>query len=168
MRIIKDGAIVEDGWIHVPAEATLADVPTGDVIVPLKLWKAEQEALSKRDGKTGVRLESDDLAEDLADDLDTIPLVAIDFPIYRDGRGFSQARILRDRYDYKGEVRAVGDVLKDQIFYMHRVGFNAFEVRADRSIEDALKSLHDFSVTYQPAVDDPLPLRRRFGIRPGA
>jgi uncharacterized protein (DUF934 family) len=167
MRIIKDNAIVEDGWVHVPADAALADVPTGDVIVPLKLWQAEKDALLKRTGKTGVRLESDDLAEELAGDLENIPLVAINFPIYRDGRGFSQARILRDRYGYKSELRAVGDVLKDQIFYMHRVGFNAFEVRADRSIEDALKSLHDFSVTYQPAVDDPLPLRRRFGSRPG-
>ncbi len=92
-------------------------------------------------------------------------MIAIEFPIYRDGRGYSQARILRDRYSYEGELRAVGDVLKDQMFYLHRVGFNAFEVRADRSIEDALKSLKDFSVTYQPAVDNPLPLRRRFGAR---
>ena len=163
MKIIRDGAIVEDDWVHVPAEAGVADIPDGNVIVPLKIWRAEREALLARGGKIGVKLESDDLAEELAADLDHIALVAITFPIYRDGRGFSQARILRDRYGYKGEIRAVGDVLKDQIFYMHRVGFNAFEVRADRSIEDALKSLHDFSVTYQPAVDDPLPLRRRFG-----
>ncbi len=166
MKIIRDGAIVDDDWVHAPAEAGVADLPEGNVIVPLKLWQAEREALLARGGKIGVKLASDDLAEELAADLDHIALVAIDFPIYRDGRGFSQARILRDRYGYKGEVRAVGDVLKDQIFYMHRVGFNAFEPRSDRSIEDALKSLHDFTVTYQPATDDPLPLRRRFGNHP--
>lgn len=166
MKIIRDGAIVEDDWVHAPAEAGIADLPDGNVIVPLKLWKAERDALLARGSKIGVKLQSEDLAEDLADDFDHIAVVAIDFPIYRDGRGFSQARILRDRFGYKGEVRAVGDVLKDQIFYMHRVGFNAFEPRADRSIEDAFKSLHDFTVTYQPAVDDPLPLRRRFGQHP--
>ena len=163
MKIIKDGAIVEDGWTHVPSDATLADVPAGDVIVPLTLWQAEKEALSARAGRLGVRLASDDLAETIAGDLDRFAVIAIEFPIYRDGRGYSQARILRDRYSYEGELRAVGDVLKDQMFYLHRVGFNAFEVRADRSIEDALKSLTDFSVTYQPAADNPLPLRRRFG-----
>ena len=164
MQIIKDAAIVENDWTHVPLDATLADVPAGDVIVPLKLWVAEKHALLKREGKIGVRLESDDLAEMIAGDLEHFAVIAIDFPIYRDGRGYSQARILRDRYGYEGELRAVGDVLKDQMFYLHRVGFNAFEPRADRDIEDALKSLKDFSVTYQPAADDPLPLRRRFGV----
>ncbi len=165
MKIIKDGAIVENDWIQVAPDATLADVPDGKVIVPLKLWLAERDTLVERDGELGVKLESDDLAEMIEKDLDHFAVIAIDFPIYRDGRGYSQARILRDRYGYKGELRAVGDVLKDQMFYLHRVGFNAFEPRADRDIQDALKSLKDFSVTYQPAVDDPLPLRRRFAAR---
>ena len=164
MQIIKDGAIIANDWTHVPLDATLADVPGGNDIVPLKLWVAEKPALLKRADKLGVRLESDDLAETIAGDLDHFAVIAIDFPIYRDGRGYSQARILRDRYGYDGELRAVGDVLKDQMFYLHRVGFNAFEPRSDRNIEDALKSLKDFSVTYQPAVDNPLPLRRRFGV----
>ena len=89
-------------------------------------------------------------------------MIAIDFPAFKDGRGFSQARLLRERYGYKGEIRAVGDVARDQMFFMARCGINAFEVKPGRSLEDALKAFNDFSVTYQPAADDGRPffLRR--------
>ncbi len=99
--------------------------------------------------------------KDLEDDLGALPLVAIHFPAFKDGRGYSYARELRTRYNFKGEVRATGDVLRDQLFYMTRCGFNAFEVREDRSIEEALQGLKDFSVTYQGDVNEPRPLYRR-------
>ena len=89
--------------------------------------------------------------------------MALNFPIFRDGRAYSTARLLRDRYGFKGELRATGDVLRDQIFFMRRVGFDAFEVRGDRSIEDALKAFDDFKVTYQPSADESQPLWRRRG-----
>ncbi len=99
--------------------------------------------------------------KDLEDDLAALPLVAIHFPAFKDGRGYSYARELRTRYKFDGEVRATGDVLRDQLFYMTRCGFNAFEVRADRNIEEALQGLKDFSVTYQADVNDPRPIYRR-------
>ena len=92
-----------------------------------------------------------------ADDLAYFSMIAIPFPLFTDGRGYSLARILREQYDFKGELRAVGDVLQDQLFYMKRCGFNAFVIRSDKNIEEALSSLHDFSVTYQAATDQPLP-----------
>ena len=87
--------------------------------------------------------------------------MVLNFPAFKDGRGFTTARLLRERHGYKGEIRAVGDVGRDQMFYMQRCGFNAFEVRSDRDLEDALRALDDFTVTYQAAADQPLPLYRR-------
>jgi uncharacterized protein (DUF934 family) len=112
-------------------------------------------------------LASDERAEALKDDLSAFPLIAIDFPTFADGRGYSIAYQLRTRLGYAGELRAIGDVLRDQLFYMARVGFNAFATREDRSIEDALKGLTDFSETYQTAWDQKTPLFRRVA-RPNA
>lgn len=90
-------------------------------------------------------------------------MIAVNFPAFTDGRGFSSARLLRERYGYKGEIRAIGDVLRDQLFFMRRCGFDAYAIRADRSPEDALVSLDDFSEVYQTSVEQPLPLFRRRG-----
>ena len=161
MRIIKDRAIVEDDWQHVEDGAEL---PDGKVIVPLDRWKEDREALIGRTNQgLGVRLNSDQHADEIADDLEHFAVIALDFPIFRDGRAYTTARLLRERYDYQGELRAVGEVLRDQIFFMHRCGFNAFEVREDRSVEDALKAFDDFTVLYQPAADEEQPLWRRRG-----
>ena len=97
----------------------------------------------------------------LADVLPRVALIAINFPKFTDGRGYSIASTLRSRFGYRGELRAIGDVLQDQLFYLQRVGFNAFALRADKDIDSAVKSLGDFSETYQGAVDQPLPLFRR-------
>jgi uncharacterized protein (DUF934 family) len=88
-------------------------------------------------------------------------LIAVDFPSFRDGRGYSIATLLRSRYGWDGELRAVGDVLRDQLNYMRRCGFDAFAVRADKNIDDAIKSFSHYSVQYQGAVDNPLPLFRK-------
>ena len=90
-----------------------------------------------------------------------MPLIALDFPVFTDGRHFSSARLLRERFGYKGEVRAIGDVLRDQLFFMQRCGFDAMAVRADCDAEDALLGLSGFSVVYQTSVEQPQPLFRR-------
>ncbi|MFD2189978.1 DUF934 domain-containing protein [Pistricoccus aurantiacus] len=92
--------------------------------------------------------------ESLADQ----PVIAIDFPAFTDGRGYTLARQLRERYGYRGEIRAVGDVLIDQLFYMHRCGFDAFLLREDQVVEDALNAQHTFSLSYQISIDTPEPL----------
>jgi len=109
----------------------------------------------------GVWLEAGEGAEALAADLADLALIGIDFPKFTDGRGYSSARLLRERFGYQGEIRAIGDVLHDQLFYMKRCGIDAFAVRADKDIEAALAGLNVFSETYQTAVDQPQPLFRR-------
>ncbi|WP_062810537.1 MULTISPECIES: DUF934 domain-containing protein [unclassified Alcanivorax] len=159
-KVIIDGAIVDNQWQRLEGEALDAELPGGKIIVPLAYWQAHREALLGR-GDVAVWLAPGEEPKDLGDDLSSLPLVAIHFPAFKDGRGYSYARELRTRYHFKGEVRATGDVLRDQLFYMTRCGFNAFEVREDRSIEEALESLNDFSVTYQGDVNEPRPLYRR-------
>ena len=129
--------------------------------MPLNLWLDHAHALKARDGGLGVWLNSDEEVEAIADDLEHFQVIALNFPIFSDGRSYSNARLLRDRYGYKGEVRAIGDVLRDQLFLMKRCGFDAFVIREDRNAEEALESLKDFSEVYQAATDQPLPLFRR-------
>lgn len=124
-------------------------------------WLDHAHALKARDGGLGIWLESHEEIEAVADDLAHFKVVALNFPVFSDGRHYSTARLLRDRYGYKGEVRAIGDVLRDQLFFMKRCGFDAFALREDRDAIEALESLRDFSETYQAATDQPLPLFRR-------
>ncbi|WP_133490819.1 DUF934 domain-containing protein [Alcanivorax sp. 24] len=162
-KVIVNGDIVDNAWQRLTSEELEQQgVPeAGAVIVPLTYWLSHREALLERSAPVGVCLEPGEEPADLAADLPTLPLVAVNFPAFKDGRGYSYARELRTRYGFEGEVRAVGDVLQDQLFYMHRVGFNAFEVRADRDIEEALNGLRPFSVTYQGDVHDERPIYRR-------
>ena len=163
-QIIKHREIVADDWsvLRLDEGQTVADVvvPDGKIIVPLAVWQAQREALSGR-ATIAVWIASDERPEVLKGDLDKFALVAVDFPKFTDGRGYSIAYNLRMRLAYKGELRAIGDVLRDQLFSMQRVGFDAFATRQDRSIVDALKGLTDFSETYQASVDQKLPLFRR-------
>ena len=159
-KVIIDGAIVDNQWQRLEGDTLEGELPTGNIIVPLAYWQANRDALLSR-GDGAVWLAPGEEPKDLEDDLGALPLVAIHFPAFKDGRGYSYARELRTRYNFKGEVRATGDVLRDQLFYMTRCGFNAFEVREDRSIEEALQGLKDFSVTYQGDVNEPRPLYRR-------
>ena len=159
-KVIIDGAIVDNQWQRLEGDTLEGELPIGNIIVPLAYWQANRDALLSR-GDVAVWLAPGEEPKDLEDDLGALPLVAIHFPAFKDGRGYSYARELRTRYNFKGEVRATGDVLRDQLFYMTRCGFNAFEVREDRSIEEALQGLKDFSVTYQGDVNEPRPLYRR-------
>jgi len=159
-QLIKDGAIVEDRWTLLREAASVADVPRTPAIVPLALWRAGRDALRAR-ADIGVWLGPADDPESLATDCSILPLIAVDFPQFTDGRGYSTARLLRGRYAFVGELRAIGDVLRDQLYYMAQCGFNAFAVRADRDIEDAMKGLADFSDNYQATWQRPAPLFRR-------
>ncbi len=171
--IIKGREVVEDDWqvlrLAEPVEgapqidpATVA-VPEGKIIVPQSLWLVQREVLAARAaaGEIGVWIASDERPEAIKDDLSKLAVIAVDFPKFTDGRGYSIAYNLRLRLGWAGELRAIGDVLRDQLFQMQRVGFNAYATRPDRSIHDALKGLSDFSETYQASVDQKLPLYRR-------
>ena len=158
-RVILDRNIVSDPWHLVAAgEAVPA---RGDAILPLSTWLAAGAGANVRDGRTGVWLAPDDEPAKLAADLAGLPLVAVHFPQFTDGRGYSTARLLRQRHGFKGELRAFGDVLRDQLFYLERVGFNAFDLKEGKSVEDALLAFGDFSDAYQSSVERPLPHYRR-------
>jgi len=171
--IIKGHEVVEDDWqvlrLAEPAEGApphdpaTVSVPAGKFIVPLSLWLVQRELLAARvaAGEIGVWIAPDESPEVLKGELDKFPVIAIDFPKFTDGRGYSIAYNVRTRMGWTGELRAIGDVLRDQLFSMRRVGFNAYAVRADRNVHDALKSLSDFSETYQASVDQKVPLFRR-------
>lgn len=157
-KVILDKTIVDDVWtLVVTADAEIPDAQR--IIVPLKIWASKPATLN---GKTvGVWLDSADDPGVLESDIKNLPIIAINFPTFKDGRGYSTAYLLRTRYGYTGELRAIGDIQRDQLFYLQRVGFNAFAIRADKDIEAALKSLHDFSDVYQGSVVQASPLFRR-------
>ncbi|MEO8180867.1 MAG: DUF934 domain-containing protein [Deltaproteobacteria bacterium] len=160
MRVIKDRQIVDDDWVLLAADSALP--ATGDVIVSLSQWNEASQAggFAGRAGKVGVRLKSNESPEQIQA-LEQAPLIAIEFPSFTDGRGYTSARLLRDRHGYRGELRAVGDVLRDQLFYMARCGIDSFALKAGKDIEGALSAFLDFSITYQAAADDRRPLFRR-------
>ncbi|MDB5961461.1 MAG: oxidoreductase [Massilia sp.] len=163
-QIIKGREVVADDWsvlrLDETESAESAVVPEGKIIVPLAVWLAQHDALAAR-GAIGVWIGADESADAIKGELDHFGVVAIDFPKFTDGRGYSIAYKVRKRLGYKGELRAIGDVLRDQLFSMHRVGFDAYATRADRNIDDEVKGLTVFSETYQASVDQDLPLYRR-------
>lgn len=140
---------------------------TGKVIVPLTVFIARKNELSNRiqQGDVGVWLDTHELLEHLIEsqpDLNILPIIAIHVERFADGRIFSLGTLLRTRYGYKNELRAFGDVLRDQLFFLKRSGFNSYLIRADRSANDALASLQDFTTPYQGAVDEPRPVFQRY------
>lgn len=162
-KIIKDRVIVDDIWTVVTPSENGLELPTeGNVIVDLATWQANKEALLANSNLAlGLALEGYDGPAEFAEDLSKFQIVTINFPAFKDGRGYSLARIIRERHNFTGELRAIGDVLRDQLFFLYRCGFNAFRIREDRSIEDALNAYNDFTITYQGATDNPDPIYRR-------
>jgi len=163
LQVIKDKQIVEDSWqrlIEVDDDQALpvGDLPEGDIIVPFKYWQAHQQALQERAGKLAVCLDGDDETEEVAKQSAQFELIALNFPAFTDGRSYSHARLLRERYGYQGELRAVGDVLRDQLFFMQRCGIDSYQLREDKDIEDALNAFDEFSVKYQTAADGAEPI----------
>jgi len=162
MPLIKDSRLVDDPWVTVNAEEPL---PEGaPAIVSLERWRAEGDALGRRNLPLGIRLRSDQPPSLIAEDLDSFAVIALEFPKFTDGRAYSYARLLRERYGFGGELRAVGNVLRDQALFLLRCGFDAFEVAEGTTAEVWAKAQSAISIRYQPASDGATPayqLRRQ-------
>ena len=140
---------------------------TGNIIVPLSVFIARKNELESlmNIGAVGIWLATHEVLEDLTSniaDINTLPIIAVFVERFADGRIFSLGTLLRTRYGFKNELRAFGDVLKDQLFFLKRAGFTSYQIRADRSAQDAIASLNDFSQPYQGAVDETSPVFRRY------
>ena len=146
MKIIKDKQIIEDNWTHIADSDEITD---GDITVSLSRWKKEKTDLSNHQGDIGIRISPADSVEDIATDLKNVKLVAVEFPAFTDGRAFSHARLLRSRYGFEGEIRAIGNYMPDQVFYLTRVGVNAFQLENPEQLKLALSTMDDFTVKYQ-------------------
>ena len=162
--IIKDRNVVTDPWqrLEPNADGSLPPVPpSGDIIVPLAMWRQQRAHLLVRPGRLGIWLDSAEEPAAIAEDLRLFGVVAVNFPKFGDGRGYSTARLLRERYGWKGELRAVGDIFRDQLFFLASCGFDAFALREGEDPQEALAGFGVFSESYQASVERPLPLFRR-------
>lgn len=158
-KLIKQSVVVENVWQKLDADFE-DNIQDKTVLVPLARF-LDNPNLVIGNAQAGVWLESDEGPEALEPYIEKLALIAINFPKFVDGRGYSYARILRDRFNYQGELRAIGDVLHDQLFYLKRCGFDSFAVREDKDVESAKLGLNAFTETYQGATDQPEPLFRR-------
>lgn len=162
--LIKNRQAAADPWqlLEPAAEGSQPGIPPhGDIIVPLVTWMEQRAALLARNGRLGVWLDSDEEPALIADELQHFAVVAVNFPQYTDGRGYSIARLLRERHNWRGELRAIGDVQRDQLFYLARCGFDAFALREGEALHSALSAFGDFSEAYQSSVERVQPLFRR-------
>ena len=163
-EILKNGQVQSDAWqvLRPEAEADLAtlNVPAGPWLVPFALWQAQHASLQSRQD-VGVWLSPNDDLMEVAKQFSQWPLLAIDFPKFTDGRGYSIAWRLRNHYKYNGELRAIGNVLVDQLFFMLRVGFDTLALDPKVSATTAARNLAPFPDTYQGSTDNPEPLFRR-------
>ena len=151
MAILKHGALQPNDWLTVADDEAL---PEGKpVVVTLDRWLKERDALIGRNTPLGVKLRSDQSPMTLAEDLDRLALIVLEFPKFTDGRGYSHARTLRQRLGYQGELRAVGNVLRDQYLFMDRCGIDSIEIADEAKAAGYLESLGEFSIWYQPAAD---------------
>ena len=147
MPIIKNGQWTENPWTNLADEDAMP--ANGAVIVSLKRFRAERDVLLGRRGPVGVRLKSDELAKELGADASRFALIVVELPYFKDGRAFSTARLLRERYGYKGEIRASGHILPDQAFFLARCGVNSLEVKPQTRLEPFANAFRDYSVGYQ-------------------
>jgi len=155
---------VTDPWslLKPPDDGSLPSVPpSGDIIVPLALWRQRRDELLARPSRLGIWLDSNEDPAAIAEDLRLFGVVAVRFPKVIDGRGYSIAYLLRERYGWRGELRAFGDIWRDQLFFLASCGFDAFALREGEDPREALAAFGDFSETYQGSVGQPLPLFRR-------
>ena len=164
MPLLKDGKVAADSWAPL---AEGAEMPQGDVIVTLEQWLAGRERLRGHNGRLGLRLKSDQSPAQLADDLQHFALIALEFPRFGDGRAYSYARLLRERYAFEGELRAVGNVLRDQLLFMLRCGFDTFEIAGESAAEAWREAVSEIDHFYQPTASSAatLGVLRRAALR---
>jgi uncharacterized protein (DUF934 family) len=164
MPLVKNARITTDLFVHVADGAELPG--DGAVLVTAARFLEDPEAMLERAGKTGVIWPNNRAVDDLVPYLDRLAAVALVFPTFRDGRAYSQARLLRERHGYDGELRATGQVLRDQFVFMSRAGFDAFEVKKDADAEAFAGTMKRYSVFYQPTGDGRVTaLNRRMQLR---
>ena len=164
MPLVNGGKIADDGFVKLAVDTPLPD--GGDILVPAERFIGEADALLKRAGKVGVIWPNNRDISELVPYLGKLAVVALVFPTFRDGRAYSQARLLRERYLYRGELRATGQVLRDQFVFMLRAGFDAFEVRKQADAEAFAATVKRYSVFYQPTGDGRITaLHRRMQLR---
>jgi uncharacterized protein (DUF934 family) len=164
MPLVKHGKITGDAFVNVADDAEIPE--GGAVLISAARFLADAEALSRRLGKLGVIWPNNRDVDDLVPYLDRLAMVALVFPTFRDGRAYSQARLLRERHNYRGELRATGQVLRDQFVFMLRAGFDAFEVKKDSDAESFATTAKRYSVFYQPTGDGRVTaLHRRMQLR---
>ncbi len=158
MPLIRHGQIVDDPYVRLTDDA--APAPDGAPVIVSAERLLADDALAQRTGATGVIWPNSRSVSELVPYLDQLTLIALVFPSFRDGRAYSQARLLRERHDFRGELRATGQVLRDQFLFLHRVGFDAFDVSKATDAEAFASALARFSAFYQPAGRGPV-IRRR-------
>ena len=160
MPLIKNGELIADSWVEVASEESLPEGSTdsGDIIVTLDHWQAERETLKLRNGRLGIRLSADQLADSIAEDVESFDLIALTFPKFQDGRAYSTARLLRERHGFKGELRATGAVHRDQFFFMARCGFDTYQVQDEKEVNGFAQAMEEIGLSYQPAGDSRRPL----------
>ena len=164
MPLVKNGKITGDAFVHVANDAPLPG--DGAVLISAARFLDEPEALLHHVGKAGVIWPNNRDVDDLVPYLDRLAVVALVFPTFRDGRAYSQARLLRERHNYRGELRATGQVLRDQFLFMLRAGFDAFEVKKPADAEAFANTVRRYSVFYQPTGDGRITaLHRRMQLR---
>jgi uncharacterized protein (DUF934 family) len=164
MPLVKNGRITTDLFVHVADGAELPG--DGDILISAERFLADPDVLSRRTGKTGVVWPNNRAVDDLVPHLERLAAVALVFPTFRDGRAYSQARLLRERHGYDGELRATGQVLRDQFVFMSRAGFDAFEVKKDADADAFAETMKRYSVFYQPTGDGRVTaLNRRMQLR---
>ena len=158
-QLLKDKRVIDDTWTIPDTDSQ--SLPDGDILLTYSQWQTFSEQLESHSGQIGVVIEGNAEIEDIIDPLLKLPLIAINFPKFADGRGFSLATLLRERYNFNGEIRAVGGFIRDQLYLLSRCGFNAFKFSEDTDLSEAAKSLEDFTETYQVSANQEEPLFRR-------
>ncbi len=151
MTLIKHGVLSEDPWVKLEDDAALP--PSSPAIISRERWLRDRQILMQHKAPLGLRLASDAGVDGIADALNRVKLIALEFPAFTDGRPFSTARLLRERYGFAGELRATGQILGDQAQFMQRCGFDAFELAPDIDHQNWLDGLSAIAVHYQPASD---------------
>jgi uncharacterized protein (DUF934 family) len=159
MPLVKAGQIVDDPYVRVLDDAPLPD--DGPVLLTARRFVADANELAQRDGRIGVLWPNDRKVAELAPWLDRLALIALVFPKFRDGRAYSQARLLRERYGFRRELRATGEILRDQFQFLLRAGFDSFEVKKPDDARVFAEAAARFSVFYQPSADGRVPALRR-------